>query len=73
MCLTLGKKKFLLIFVSFYWFDQKQLFKQFQIFLGICSFSNILKKNNFLSNSVLSEIATFLTKKSSLWIFSENA
>ena len=28
-----GEKQFLLIFVRYYWFDQKQLFKQIQIFL----------------------------------------
>ena len=33
-----GEKQFLLIFVPFYWFDQKQLFKQIQIFLLICPF-----------------------------------
>ena len=35
--------KFLLRFLPFYWFDQKQLFKQIQIFLRICSFSNMLR------------------------------
>ena len=35
-----GEKQFLLIFVPFYWFDQKQLFKQIQIFLRICPFWN---------------------------------
>ena len=33
-----GEKHFLLIFIPFYWFDQKQLFKQIQIFLRICPF-----------------------------------
>ena len=33
-----GEKQFLLIFIPFYWFDQKQLFKQIQIFLRICPF-----------------------------------
>ena len=37
-----GEKHFFLIFISFYWFDQKKLFKQIQIFLGICLFSNML-------------------------------
>ena len=27
-----------LIFIPFYWFDQKQLFKQIQIFFTICPF-----------------------------------
>ena len=105
------KKQFLLIFVSFYcfeqkglfttstnflldfplfklvkknklsmyfwasfwdWFVQKQLFKQIQIqiFLLVCPFSNLWRKTNFLSISVLhSEIVTFLTKKRSFqWI-----
>ena len=63
------EKQFLLIFVPFYWFDQKNLFKQIQIFLRICPFSNMVRKKKFLSISVLvSEIITFLTKKiSSLW------
>ena len=34
----LGEKKFLLIFVPCYLFDQKQLFKQIQIFLRISPF-----------------------------------
>ena len=40
-------RKFLLIFVQCYWFDQKQLFKQIQIFLWIFHFSNWLRKTNF--------------------------
>ena len=40
MWLNLGEKVFLLIFVSFYWFDEKLLFNQIQIFLRICPFSN---------------------------------
>ena len=48
------------------WFDQKQLFKQIQIFLRICPFSNMGRKTNFLSISVLiSEIVTFMSKKNS--------
>ena len=61
-----GEKQFLLIFVPFYWFDQKQLFKQIQIFLRICPFSNLWRNTNFLCISViLSEIDNFLTKKRS--------
>ena len=30
-----GEKQFLLIFIPFYWFDQKKLFKKIQIFLSI--------------------------------------
>ena len=32
----IGENQFLLLFVTFYWFDQKHLFKQIQIFLRIC-------------------------------------
>ena len=54
----------LLIFSPFYWFDQKGLFKEIQIFLRICPFSNFLRKSIFLSISdILSEIVTFLPKK----------
>ena len=65
-----GEIQFLLIFVLFYWFDQKKLFKQIQFFLRICAISNLLRKTNFLSISVLlSEIVTFLNKKRSFqWI-----
>ena len=64
-----GENFFLLIFVPFYWFDQKQLLKQIQIFLSICSFSN-KKTTNFLSISMLlPEIVTFVSKKSCFqWI-----
>ena len=48
-----GEIFFFLIFVHFYWLDQKQLFKQTQIFLRICPISNLLRKINFLSNSLL--------------------
>ena len=64
MWLTLRRKHYLLIFVPFYWFDQKQLFKQIQIFLRICPFSNLLRKTNFLNISVLlSEKVTFWLKR----------
>ena len=43
------EKQHLLIFVFFYWFDQKQLFKQIQILI----FSNLLRQTNFLSISLL--------------------
>ena len=68
--LLCGEKQFLLIFIVFYWFDQKQLLKQIQIFLRILNFSNIVRKTNLLSFSVLIfEIVTFMSKKnSSLWI-----
>ena len=66
MWLSFWRKKFLLIFVPFYWFDQKQLFKKIQIFLKISQFSNMVRKTNFLSISALvSEIVTFMSKKKS--------
>ena len=45
--LTLRRETVLLIFVPFYWFDQKQLFNQIQIFLTICPFINLLRKTTF--------------------------
>ena len=42
----------------------KKLFKPIKIFLRICPFSNLYRKTNFLSISVLlSEIINFFTKK----------
>ena len=59
-----GDKQFLLIFVPFYWFDPKKLFKQIQIFLRISPFSNLFRKTNFLSISVLlSELINFFYYK----------
>ena len=71
--LLCGEKQFLLIFIRFDWFDQKHLLKQIQIFLRIYPFSNMVRKTNFLSFSVLvSEIVIFMSKKkSSLWISSK--
>ena len=65
------KISFYWFFPPLYWFDQKQLFKQIQIFLRICPFSNMVRKTNFLSSSVIvSAIVTFISKKKiSLWIF----
>ena len=65
-----GEKQFLLISILYYWFVKKKLFKQMQIFLWICSFSNMVRKTNWLSISVLVfAIVTFMSKKkSSLWI-----
>ena len=42
-----GEKRFLLIFVQFYWCDQKQLFKQIQIFIRICPFTILFRKQTF--------------------------
>ena len=65
-----GEKQFLLIFVPFYWFDQKQLFQQFQIFFRIFPFSNLLRKTNFLSISeLLSKIVTLWRKREVLCEF----
>ncbi len=60
-----GKNEFfLLIFPSFYRFDQKNLLKEIQIFHRICTFSNMLRKTTFLSISVLfSEIDIFGLKR----------
>ena len=61
-----GEKHFLLIFIPFYWFNKKKLFKQILIFLSIYQFSNMVRKTNFLSKSILVyETVTFLTKKKS--------
>ena len=65
-----GEKQFLLIFVTLYWIDQKQLFKQIQIFPGFSPFKH--GKTNKLSeffNALFLQIVTFMSKKkSSLWI-----
>ena len=70
MWLILWRKTFFLIFIPFYWFDQKQLFKQIQIFLRICPFSNMVRKTKFQSISVhISEIDSFMTKRKVLYEF----
>ena len=68
--LTLWRKT---VFVNIYPLLQvwsNQFFKQIQIFLRICSFSNMVRKTNFLSISVIIfESVTFESKKKSyLWI-----
>ena len=70
MWLTMWRKT---VFVDIYplllvW--SKQFFKQNQIFLRICPFSNMVRKTNFLRISVIVfESVTFVSKKkSSLWI-----
>ena len=66
VCGSLYGEKLFLIFIPFYWFDQKQLFKQIQIFLRICPFKKMVRKTKFLSISVLvSEIDSFMSKKKS--------
>ena len=42
-----GEKMFLLIFILFDRFDQKQLFKQIQIFISIFPFKTWLEKQTF--------------------------
>ena len=66
-----GEKEILLISFLQYWFVQKKMFKEIQIFLRICPFSNMVRKTNFLSISALvSEIVTLMAKKkSSLYEF----
>ena len=65
-----GEFFFLLIFIRFYWFDQKKLLKQIQIFLRICLFSNMVRKTIFLSISVLiSEIVILCLKRKALYEF----
>ena len=65
-----GVKQFLLIFILHYRFVQKKLFKQIQIFHRTFPFSNMFRKINFQSISVLfSEIVIFISKKKFLYQF----
>ena len=60
------EKQFLLLFIFFYRFVKKKLFKQIQIFLRICPFWNMVRKKNWQSISVLlSAIVTFMLKEKS--------
>ena len=69
-----GKQKFLVIIIPVYWFDPKKLFKQIQIFLRICLFSNMVRKTNWMSISVLvSAIVTFMLKEKFSMNFTKNA
>ena len=65
-----GEQLFFLIFLPIYWFDQIQLFKQIQILLRICPFSNLLRKKNLSEYfCVLFRDSHFWTKKRSFqWI-----
>ena len=70
MWLTLWRKTFLLTFFRFYWFDQKQLLIQSQIFLSNSPFSNMVRKKNFQSISVIvSEVVTLCLKRTVLYQF----
>ena len=61
-----GEKQFLLIFIPFYLFNRKQLFKQIQIFLRIFLFLNMVRNTKYLIILVLvSAIITFISKKKS--------
>ena len=66
MWLTLWRKT---VFVNIYpllLILSKKMLKQIHIFLRICPFSNMVRKTNFLSISVLvSEVVTFMSKKNS--------
>ena len=70
VCASLcGEKQFLLIFIPFYWFDQKYFLNKSKFSSGFFHFKH--GKKNKLSEYFIavSKIATFLTKKrSSLWI-----
>ena len=61
----LWEKQFLLIFVPFYWFDQKQLFKQIQIFLRICPFKHGKKNQvcDYFSARLWDSLALCLKRK----------
>ena len=68
--LVYGEKQFLLIFIPFYWFDQKKLFKQIQIFHRINPIWKMVRKTNFcVFQCFFFEIVTFLTKKEVLYEF----
>ena len=68
--LTFGRKTFLFNIYPLLMVWSKELFKQIQIYLRICPFSNMVRKTHFLSISVhVFEIDSFMSKKkSSLWI-----
>ena len=42
-----GENFFMLIFIPFYWFDKKKVFKEIQIFLSIYPFQRRIEKNTF--------------------------
>ena len=66
VCVSLcGEKQFLLIFIHFYWFDQKEWLIKSKFSTGF-HLSKMTGKTNFLSISVLvSEIVNFMSKKES--------
>ena len=58
----LWRKKFLLIFIPFYWFDTKIVVQKIQIFLRICPFPNMVRKTNFLQTMRFCCFEAFLGK-----------
>ena len=62
MELNLGRKTFFFLFVPFYWFDQKELFKQIQIILRVFPIYKLITKNK------LSEYFWALFWESLFWI-----
>ena len=65
-----GEKMFLLIFIPFYWFDQKNCLNKSKFSSGFAPFQTWYEKYIFwVFQFSFFEIVTFLTKKrSSLWI-----
>ena len=69
MRLIFGEIFFLLIIVTFYCFEQKQLFKLILTFHRIYTFKNVKKKNSLIISVAPFWDSHFLIKKrSSLWI-----
>ena len=56
------EKEFLFMFIPFHWFNQKQLFKQIQIFLRFDSFKHVRKKKIQSILVLVSAIKTFMSK-----------
>ena len=65
-----GEKQFLLIFILYYWFVPKKLFKEIQNFPQNLPLSNMVRKTNFLRILVLlSAIVTLCLKRKVLYEF----
>ena len=62
-----GEKQFLLIFIPFFWLDQKQLFKQIQISSGLDPFKHGKKYKLSEYFSACFEIVTFMSKRKVLY------
>ena len=63
MWLTLWRKKVLLEFVSFYWFDKKRFVLINLNFMQYLPFSNMLRKTNFLSIPVIPSVVVIFVLK----------